>query len=107
MVANVERYWLIGLVAILAVFYLALGLEIGGATGLVGMAGGVLIGAALIVRRRSRPLAGAFLLIGAAPFAVLLWWSVVVPALALVTLVIGGVLLLRTPTEAKVGLATN
>ncbi len=107
MVANVERSWLVGLVAILAVFYLALGLEIGGATGFVGMAGGISIAAALIVRRRSRPLAGALLLVGAAPFAVLLWWSVVVPALALVTVVLGAVLVLRTPSKARVGLAVN
>jgi hypothetical protein len=101
MSSKLERYRLVGLVAILGAYYLMLGLEIGGITGLIGIAGGVLILLALPLRTRSRPLASALLLIGATPVAVMLWWSVVVPVLALLTLVLGGVMLRRMPTKPR------
>ncbi len=82
--------WMTALVAILAAYYLALGGVVGGVIGLVGIVGAFLITSVLAVRSRSRLVAVIFLTAGAVPFGVLLWWSVIAPVLALVTLIIGG-----------------
>lgn len=95
MIANIERYWLIGMVGILAGCYLVLGAIVGGTASVAGIGGGVLIVLAMVFRGRARWIAGALLLFGALPFAALLWWSVVVPLLALVTLILGGLVIVR------------
>jgi hypothetical protein len=95
MMANIERYWLIGMVGILAGCYLVLGTIVGGTAGVAGIIGGVLIVLALVFRGRARWIAGVLLLLGALPFAALLWWSVIVPILALVTLVLGVLVIVR------------
>jgi len=95
MIAKIERFWLMDLTVVLAGCYLILGVIVGGLSGLAGIAGGVLIGAALVLRERSRWIAVVLLVAGALPFAALLWWSVIVPILALVTLVLGGLVIVR------------
>lgn len=97
MIAKLEHHWLRGLATILAAVYIYLGVQVGGVAGFVGVVGGLLIGAALILRSRSRLLGGILLAAGALPFALLTWWSAIVPALALVTLLIGGAIVARTP----------
>lgn len=97
MIAKLEHHWLRGLATILAAVYIYLGAQVGGVAGLLGIGGGLLIGAALVLRKRSRLLGGILLTAGALPFAALTWWSAIVPALALVTLLIGGVIVVRTP----------
>lgn len=72
-------------------------MQAGGVAGLLGVVGGLLIGAALILRGRSRLLGGILLAAGTLPFAALTWWSAIVPALAFVTLLIGGAIVARTP----------
>jgi len=73
MMATLDRAWIPGLAAILAGYYVVLGMVIGGTSGVVGIGGGLLIGVALVLRGRSRPIAGALLVAGAVPLAVMLW----------------------------------
>jgi hypothetical protein len=91
MIATVQRHWWSGLTAILAIYYLAVGVGIGGTTGIAAIVGAILIGSGLWVRSRSRILAAALLILGALPLAALTWWSAIAPVLAVLALICGGV----------------
>jgi len=91
MIGTIERAWWPGLAALVAICYGIIGLEVGTAVGVTGVLGAVLIVTALGLRSRSRPLAGALLCVGALPFALLTWWSVITPLLAILALICGGV----------------
>ena len=96
MIATVERAWWPGLTALVAIYYGFIGLTTGDAVGMAGMLGAVLIAAALGVHIWSRPLAGVLLGVGAAPLAILTWWSMITPVLALLVLVCGSVAIAGT-----------
>ena len=87
--AIVERQWWVGLTGVLGLYYLAIGVATGGATGRVAVLGAMLIGSALAMRTHSRPAASALLVIGALPLAILTWWSLVTPVVAMLTLMCG------------------
>jgi hypothetical protein len=87
--ATVEREWLLVLTTVLAGFYVLLGAVAWGVVGALGIVGGVLIFVAL-VSGRSQRVAMLLLIIGALPFAVATWWSVVTPLIGLLVLLLGG-----------------
>jgi hypothetical protein len=86
----VATYWLRGLLGALGVFELLMAvsaaLNITVAIGLV--AGGALIGAAILARPGKRTMI-AVLVAATLPFAVLTWWTIVTPLLTVVAFVIG------------------
>jgi hypothetical protein len=88
--ANMQRLWWVGLTGVLGVYYLAIGVTAGGATALVAVPGAVFLGVALVVRTRSRLAAVTLLVIGALPLAILTWWSLVTPIVAVLALICGG-----------------
>jgi hypothetical protein len=86
------RRWTAILTGILGLLYLALGLTAHGPAGILGLAGGLAtLGLIALGGRvsRSRRLALVLLAVVVAPFALLTWWSLVTPLLALLILVIG------------------
>ena len=86
----VKGGWLGALTAILAALYVFLGATALGIAGALGVLGGALILSLLVVSSRMPPRAGPILLIAAAlPFAVITWWSVVTPVLAILVIAIG------------------
>jgi hypothetical protein len=97
LVPTIRRNWSAILLAILAATYLALGLALQGFAGLVGIAGAGAVAGAPAVRRRSHARSMALVLLGAVPFAVLTYWSVVTPLAAILMLALGR-FALRTPT---------
>ncbi len=85
-----RRRWWIGLTALLGGYYVVLGADtLPRAAGLVGIAGGLLIWGALRVAPRSHRVAIGLLVVGALAFAIVTWWSVVTPIVALLLLTIG------------------
>ena len=101
MIGTIERAWWPGLTALVAICYGIIGLEVGSAVGVAGILGAVLIAAALAMRIRSRPLAGLLLCVGAVPFAILTWWSLITPLLAVLALLCGGVAIAGIGTGAR------
>jgi uncharacterized membrane protein YfcA len=81
--------WRLGLVVVVALLYAWIGLSAGTPDSVAGVGGAVLIVAALVLERRSRPVTIALLLVGAVPLAVLTWWSLVTPLLAVLCLLLG------------------
>lgn len=79
--------WPTVLIAVLAAIYLAFGI-VAGWIGILGVTGAAAAIAALAIRYRSRGLAALVLLVGVAPFAVVAWWSVIVPLTAILLLAI-------------------
>ncbi|WP_407342689.1 hypothetical protein [Pengzhenrongella phosphoraccumulans] len=86
---TLKRRWLAGLTAIVAASYAVVGLAGQGAVRPVGVLGGAAILASLALAGRSRPAAVAVLLLGVVPLAVLTWWSIATPVLAICCLVVG------------------
>jgi hypothetical protein len=87
---SLARHWLAGLTVVLAGYYLFLGAVALGPAGVLGILGGLLIVIAVLTARRGSALVGHTLLVlGALPFALLTWWSVVTPLIAVLTLAIG------------------
>ncbi|MGZ4395088.1 MAG: hypothetical protein ACXVZ2_06985 [Gaiellaceae bacterium] len=88
------EYWAAGLIAVLAVSYVFLGATALGVAGVLGIVGGIVVVATLAARSRLPRHVPLLLLCAAVvPFAVLTWWSVVTPLLALLLIVIGGLTL--------------
>jgi hypothetical protein len=86
-----KRRWMGILTAVLAMLYLYVGINSSGAD----MAAG-LIGAALILLTQlelglSQRIRESLLILGALPLAMMTWWSVVTPILAVLAIVIGSV----------------
>jgi hypothetical protein len=89
-VAAAERNWTAILTATLAVIYLALGIAAQGTPGALGIIGGLATLALLAGRGRiPLPLALRILLLAVAPFALMTWWSLVTPVIAVLIIVIG------------------
>jgi hypothetical protein len=81
-----RRNWPIVLVAIVALLYVWVGTAAHGLDQVLGLAGGLAILAAVAVARRSRAAAIALLVVGALPLAVVTWWSIATPVLAVLAL---------------------
>ena len=96
---TVRRIWPAIGVAVLALCYLWIGAAAHGRDRILGLAGGVLILAALAAARRSVPAAYTLLVLGALPLAVVTWWSIATPVLAVVVLLLGWIAVrhLRAP----------
>ena len=84
----VSDAWPAILISVLAFIYLAFG-AVAGPIGLLGIAGAAAAIASFFVARQSHSLAAAVLVIGVVPFAVAVWWSIVIPLTALLMLAIG------------------
>lgn len=86
---NFHRAWLGALTASIGLLYAWVGLAAQGTDRALGLIGAVAIVAALAVASRSRPAAIVLLLLGAMPLAILSWWSIVTPLLAVLCLLLG------------------
>jgi hypothetical protein len=87
---TISRSWLAALAVVLGAFYIFLGATTLGVPGVLGIVGGVTIIAVVATASRVPSRVGPFILVAAAlPFAVLTWWSIVTPLLAITTLAIG------------------
>ena len=84
-----RRVWRGGLVVVIAALYAWVGLSAHGLDRVLGLAGAVLIIAAVAVAGRSRRAAAVLLLLGAPPLAVATWWSLATPLLAVLCVVLG------------------
>lgn len=83
--------WRLVLLVLLGAFEVFLGADALPATvGELGLLGGALVIASVLAAvRYSRGVAAVLLILGAVPFAVLTWWSVVTPLIAVAALIIG------------------
>jgi hypothetical protein len=86
---NIQQTWRTGLVVVVAALYAWVGVSVHGPDQLLGLLGALLIIAALAVAPRSPPIATGLLLLGTLPLAVMTWWSVVTPLLAVLCLLLG------------------
>jgi uncharacterized membrane protein YidH (DUF202 family) len=81
--------WMGTLTAVLAMLYLYVGISSRGADTAAGVIGAVLILLALPGLGLSRWIRESLLVAGALPLAVMTWWSVVTPIVAVLVIVIG------------------
>ena len=86
---TLRRTWPVVLVTIVALLYLWVGTAAHGWDRVWGLAGGVAILAAVALGRRYPAAAVAVLVLGALPLAVITWWSIATPVLAVLALVLG------------------
>ena len=101
--AAVARKWTTVLTALLGCFYVFLGATELGITGLVGIVGGILVLAAAAGHGRTpRRCRTPFLFVAVAPFAVLTWWSVVTPLIALLAIAIGSPAISRLAAAPRI-----
>lgn len=85
-----QHHWPTSLTAVLGAYYLFLGGDaLPRAVGILGILGALAIWAALLAGHRSHRLKLVLLLVGALPFAVATWWSIVTPLVALLVLAVG------------------
>jgi hypothetical protein len=105
--AAIGRGWIGGLMFTLGAFYVFLGATALGRGGALGIIGGIVI-MALVKTAARIPLrvAQIVLVAGALPFAVLTWWSIVTPLLAVLVVAIG-LLALRRPNPTSGPSATQ
>jgi hypothetical protein len=88
--ASLDRNWTALLTVVLAAFYVFLGATALGLAGVLGIAGGLLVLALVVVRDAiAAPLAILLLVVAAAPFAALTWWSVATPLTGILLIAIG------------------
>jgi hypothetical protein len=86
----VGRSWTAILTIVLAVSYIFLGATALGLAGLLGIVGGVLVIALVVTRGElPRPAARALLIAAVIPFALLTWWSVATPLIAILLVGVG------------------
>jgi hypothetical protein len=86
---TLDRIWPVVLTAVMALLYAWIGLAAHGWDQILGAAGGLVILVALAVARWSRAVALVLLVAGALPLAMVTWWSIVTPVLAILALVLG------------------
>jgi len=86
---TLRRTWPIVLLGVVALLYLWVGVAAHGWDQVWGLAGGLVILAAVAIARRSFTVAIALLVIGALPLAVATWWSIATPVLAILALILG------------------
>jgi len=84
-----RRTWPVVLVTIVALLYLWVAVAAHGWDRVLGLAGGLAILAAVALGRRYFAAAVAVLVLGALPLAVITWWSIATPVLAILALVLG------------------
>lgn len=82
-------WWAIVLTAALALLYAWIGFVGHGLDRVLGLAGAVLVLAALTVARWSRLVALALLVLGVVPLAVAAWWTIAAPLVGLLALLLG------------------
>jgi len=101
---TVRRTWPAIGVAVLALFYLWIGFAAHGWDRILGLAGGVLIVVAVAIARRSVSAAYTLLVLGALPLAIVTWWSIATPVLAIVVLLLGWIAVrhLRAPRAVAI-----
>jgi hypothetical protein len=89
-VATISRSWLAVLTVALGAFYIFLGATALGVAGALGIVGGFVI-LALVATGRGVPLRLrlSLLVVAALPFALLTWWSIVTPLLAILVIAVG------------------
>ncbi len=85
---DVLASWRIGLVLVIAVLYAWIGFSAHGLDRVLGLVGAVLIVGAVAAADRSRSAAIALLLLGTLPLAVVTWWSLATPLLAVLCIVL-------------------
>lgn len=86
---TLRRTWPAVLVAVVAALYVWIGTAAHGWDRILGLAGGLIVLAALVAARRSMPGAMVLLAVGALPLAVTTWWSIATPVLAVLVLLLG------------------
>jgi hypothetical protein len=86
---TLHRFFAAALTGVVALLYLWIGASAHGGERLLGIAGGLLILAALAAAPRSRTAALVLLAVGSLPLAVVTWWSIATPVLAVVALLLG------------------
>ncbi len=86
---TLRRTWPGVLLAVLALLYVWIGIAAHGWDRILGLGGGAFILAVIVAARRSMAGAYALLAIGALPLAIVTWWSIVTPVLAILALVLG------------------
>ena len=86
----IRRYWTRGLVSLLGLFEILMATSAGPVTTIAaGVIGGAAVVAAPWVTGRARTASIPLIFLGTLPFAVLTYWSLVSPLLAVVALTIG------------------
>jgi hypothetical protein len=89
-VETISRHWLAALTVTLGAFYVLLGATALGVAGMLGIGGGITILAIVALSSRiPTRVASLVLAVAALPFAVLTWWSIVTPLLAVLVVAIG------------------
>jgi hypothetical protein len=89
-VETISRHWLAALTVVLGAFYIFLGATALGVAGVLGIVGGITILAVIALSSRISPRVAPLVLVAAAlPFAVLTWWSIATPLLAIVVVAVG------------------
>jgi hypothetical protein len=87
---TIGRSWLAALTVVLGAFYIFLGATALGVPGVIGIVGGITILSVVAISSRIPSGVRSFILVAAAlPFALLTWWSIVTPLLAIATIAIG------------------
>ena len=104
---SIRRDWLRVLVSVLGAYEILLALSARPAIAALGVVGGLLVVAAPWAARRSTGWSVALLLLGTLPFAVLTWWSLIVPFVAVLALAIGLPVILRGDANAVEPAATT
>jgi hypothetical protein len=93
---EISRSWLAALTVVLGAFYIFLGATALGVAGMLGIVGGVMIITVIATSWRLPLRVGRIVLVAAAlPLAVLTWWSIVTPLLAILVVAIGWAALRR------------
>lgn len=85
---TIAENWPLFLLTVLTMIYVAFG-AIAGPVGLLGIAGAVTTIIALTIAQRSPTAAALVLVAGAVPFALAVWWSVVVPVTGILLIATG------------------
>jgi hypothetical protein len=106
---TVRRTWPAIGVAVLALCYLWIGATAHGWDQILGLAGGILILAAVAVAAAHRSVSAAYtlLLLGALPLAIVTWWSIATPVLAIVVLLLGWIAVRRLRAPRAVATPTT
>jgi hypothetical protein len=93
---SVARHpWMATLVSVLGVYEILLSINTGSVIFVSGIVGGLLVIASPWVGRRSSTLGAVLLVLGSLVWAVLAWWSIIAPVIALLALGIGGYVLMK------------
>jgi uncharacterized membrane protein YfcA len=101
-VETISRHWLAALTVVLGAFYVFLGATALGVAGMLGIGGGITIFAIVALSSRMPTRVASLVLVAAAlPFAVLTWWSIVTPLLAILVVAIGSFALRRSTSFAR------